>query len=202
MRDDKKAALRSDGTWNTHVAPPAQGRRPVVDRPLVSMVKNADNERSGFVGIHRDITELQRSQELLEDSHERLRNLAARLLVVREQERSAIARELHDELGQALTRLNIDLSWLTRQLPQRLQTPRVASMAAARRSHAADRAAHLVRAAAADPRRSRPRSGDRVARAGVRRVEWLPRASWICGSARCRGTATATSPSSASCRKR
>ena len=49
-------------------------------------------------------------------------------MAIREQERSSIARELHDELGQALTRLNIDVTWLTQQLPARLRTRRVAAM--------------------------------------------------------------------------
>ena len=49
-------------------------------------------------------------------------------MAIREQERSAIARELHDELGQALTRLNIDVTWLEQQLPARLRTRRVAAM--------------------------------------------------------------------------
>lgn len=48
----------------------------------------------------------------LEESEARLRELAAFLQTVREEERTRIARELHDELGQALTALRIDLGWL------------------------------------------------------------------------------------------
>ncbi|MDK9724635.1 MAG: response regulator [Sterolibacteriaceae bacterium MAG5] len=48
----------------------------------------------------------------LEESRGRLRELAAFLENVREEERSRIARELHDELGQSLTALRIDLGWL------------------------------------------------------------------------------------------
>ena len=51
-------------------------------------------------------------------SQERLRNLAARLHAVREEERTVIAREIHDQLGQALTGLKMDLAWLTRRLPE------------------------------------------------------------------------------------
>ena len=89
---------------------------------------NTDGRPVGLIAIHRDVTELRRNQELVKVSHERTRNLAARLLAIREQERSSIARELHDELGQALTRLNIDVTWLIQQLPARLRTRRVASM--------------------------------------------------------------------------
>jgi signal transduction histidine kinase len=49
-------------------------------------------------------------------------------MAIREQERSSIARELHDELGQALTRLNIDVAWLTQRLPVRLRSRRVEQM--------------------------------------------------------------------------
>lgn len=97
---------------------------------VVSMVTDSNGAPSGFIAIHRDITELRRNQEMLRESREQLRNLASRLMVVREEERSTIARELHDELGQALTRLKIDLSWLTGSLPGDLKTPRAMSMAA------------------------------------------------------------------------
>jgi len=46
-------------------------------------------------------------------------------MAVREEERAAIARELHDELGQALTRLNIDISRLADKLPKKYRTDRV-----------------------------------------------------------------------------
>lgn len=48
----------------------------------------------------------------LQESQSQLRELAAFLQTVREEERTHIARELHDELGQSLTALRIDLAWL------------------------------------------------------------------------------------------
>jgi signal transduction histidine kinase len=59
--------------------------------------------------------QLNQSQNRLRNSHKRLRELTAFLQTVREDERTAIARELHDELGQALTALRIDLGWLRNQ---------------------------------------------------------------------------------------
>jgi signal transduction histidine kinase len=53
--------------------------------------------------------ELKRSQELF-------RNLSVHLQIVREEERTRIARKIHDDLGQALTALKIDLSWLDKKL--------------------------------------------------------------------------------------
>jgi signal transduction histidine kinase len=52
----------------------------------------------------------------LTESYERLRALAANLEAVREEERTQIARELHDQLGQALTAMKFDLAWLTARL--------------------------------------------------------------------------------------
>jgi signal transduction histidine kinase len=47
-----------------------------------------------------------------------LRSLADHLQSVRENERTAIAREIHDELGQALTGLKMDLSWMAKKIPK------------------------------------------------------------------------------------
>lgn len=91
---------------------------------VASVVSTPEGQESGWIAIHRDVTELRRNQEMLEESHEQLRNLAARLMDIREHERTAFARELHDELGQMLTRLTIDLSWLMERLPKRLRSRR------------------------------------------------------------------------------
>lgn len=57
------------------------------------------------------------SQELVA-SRRQLQALSAHLQTVREDERSHIARELHDELGQMLTALKIDVSWLGHRAPE------------------------------------------------------------------------------------
>ena len=54
----------------------------------------------------------------LRNEREHLRALASRLQSIREEERIKIAREIHDGLGQALTRLKIDLSRLSKKLPK------------------------------------------------------------------------------------
>jgi signal transduction histidine kinase len=53
----------------------------------------------------------------LRKSEENLRALAAHVQSVREEEWARIAREIHDELGQALTGLKMDLTWVAKQLP-------------------------------------------------------------------------------------
>jgi signal transduction histidine kinase/DNA-binding response OmpR family regulator len=55
--------------------------------------------------------------EQVRSGRERLRQLTSYLQGAREEERTHIAREIHDEFGQALTALKMDLSWLSRRLP-------------------------------------------------------------------------------------
>jgi two-component system, NarL family, sensor histidine kinase UhpB len=65
-----------------------------------------------LLGISEDITERKRADTQLQRSFELLRTLSQRLDVVREEERTRIARELHDELGVRMTCMKMDLSRL------------------------------------------------------------------------------------------
>jgi PAS domain S-box-containing protein len=68
------------------------------------------------LSIARDITERKQAEEKLKKSSRLLRELATHLQTVREEERTMIAREIHDELGQVLTVLKIQLSLLSNKL--------------------------------------------------------------------------------------
>jgi len=69
--------------------------------------------------IASDLSEMKRAEQELRASSEQLRNLTAHLLSVREEERARISREVHDELGQSLTAVKMDLAWLAGRLPRR-----------------------------------------------------------------------------------
>jgi PAS domain S-box-containing protein len=85
--------------------------------PVELTVAEIRNEKSFFFcAFIRDITDRKKAEDLLKQSSEQLRQLSAHLQNVREDERIAIAREIHDELGQQLTVLKMDISWLKRKL--------------------------------------------------------------------------------------
>jgi PAS domain S-box-containing protein len=65
-----------------------------------------------LTAIFRDLTERQRAERELLETNRQLQELSASLQSVREEERAGIARELHDELGQMLTGIRMEVSWL------------------------------------------------------------------------------------------
>ncbi|MEE8321405.1 MAG: PAS domain-containing sensor histidine kinase, partial [Gammaproteobacteria bacterium] len=71
-----------------------------------------------MVSMTRDITERKQAEAQVLKSREHLRNLATRLQMIREDERTLIARKIHDELGQTLTGLKMDMFWLADRLPK------------------------------------------------------------------------------------
>jgi len=63
--------------------------------------------------------ELHAKSERLRESEDKLRRLAAHLISIREEERAHIAREIHDELGQVLTGLKMEVVWLAKHLREK-----------------------------------------------------------------------------------
>lgn len=70
-----------------------------------------------FTVVLRDLTERRKSDENLRVTNQRLLELSTAMQNVREQERAEVAREMHDELGQLLTGIRLELSWLGGRLP-------------------------------------------------------------------------------------
>jgi PAS domain S-box-containing protein len=78
----------------------------------------------GDIVVLTDISERREIEAELGQSYQQLRNLSRHLQSVREEESKRIAREIHDELGQALTALKMDLAWLSSRLPEGIREKR------------------------------------------------------------------------------
>ena len=95
-------ALRADGT----------------EFPIEASISQAgEGAKRLFTVILRDTTQRKASDDALRQREAELRELSARVLEAREEEKTIIARELHDELGQLLTALKMDVDWLRERLP-------------------------------------------------------------------------------------
>jgi PAS domain S-box-containing protein len=77
-----------------------------------SISQFGDENGKLYTVMLRDISAQVDAEHSLQRSHEELRELSANLLSIREEEKSRIARELHDDLGQQLTALKMDISSL------------------------------------------------------------------------------------------
>ncbi|OGW44579.1 MAG: hypothetical protein A2Y66_01185 [Nitrospirae bacterium RBG_13_41_22] len=95
--------IRPDGTfrWIDHVC------QPVFDK---------EGNFLGTRGSNRDITDRKLTEEALRESEKQLRYLSSQLIVAQEIERKRISRELHDELGQALTLMKMRLRFINENL--------------------------------------------------------------------------------------
>jgi len=80
------------------------------------LIRDAGGRAVRMVGGMTDITRRKEAEQRLERSRRQLRALSARLESLREEERTRIAREIHDELGQLLTALKMDLRWMEKKL--------------------------------------------------------------------------------------
>jgi PAS domain S-box-containing protein len=136
-----KGGLREHAEVPVHV-----GGRTFIYDLVAEPLRDASGAIVGITGASLDITERKQAEEELRASREQMRALAARTQAAREEERTAVAREIHDVLAQELTRLKIDLAWLAGRLakPGKSRSrdalvPRVAEM-----TGMADRAIHCV----------------------------------------------------------
>jgi len=89
---------------------------PIHGRDELSHLAQVFNDMAAALEL-REVRE-QEAKEALRRSREQLRDLASYLQDVREQERTRIAREIHDDFGQSLTILKMDLSWLKKHIIQ------------------------------------------------------------------------------------
>jgi PAS domain S-box-containing protein len=90
---------------------------------IASPLWGADGTFQGIIESRRDITERVQAQEALQQYAERLLALAAQRAEVSEAERQRLARELHDQVGQNLTALGINLNIVRTQMPEEAAAP-------------------------------------------------------------------------------
>lgn len=79
-------------------------------------VYDLQHKLSGIIGVSSDITERRKTENDIKDLSEQLRSLSSHLQNIREEERIQIARDIHDELGQQLTGLKMEISWLLKKV--------------------------------------------------------------------------------------
>src|SRR5260221_2429917 len=82
-----------------------------------SVLKDERGNVITILSLVHNVTERKRTEEKLRQVNAELRDLSSHLQNIQENERTTIAREIHDELGQQLTGLKMEVGWLTKKLP-------------------------------------------------------------------------------------
>jgi PAS domain S-box-containing protein len=113
-----EALLRRAAQRNCRGEIRLQSRKGTALSVLLSLNPLRLDSRRAVCLIASDLSDMKRAEQALRASSDQFRNLAAHLLSVREEERARISREVHDELGQSLTAVKMDLAWLAVRLPR------------------------------------------------------------------------------------
>jgi PAS domain S-box-containing protein len=112
------AELLQVGHWEGDLIKTARDGRRVVVAGRWALQWAKRGQAPSVLVINSDITERKQAEESLVLQKEQLRALAERLQWVREEDRKTVARDLHDQIGQILTAIKMDLSWISRHLPE------------------------------------------------------------------------------------
>jgi two-component system, NarL family, sensor histidine kinase UhpB len=86
----------------------------ILDRGYI--ILNNEGQAERMVGSMMDITQRKNAEQAQQQANHKLRELAAYLQQVREQERKYMAREIHDQFGQMVTALKMDVSWIHKKV--------------------------------------------------------------------------------------
>lgn len=117
------ATILSGSYWRGEIQNRKKNGEAYWEKVSISPIRNQNNEITHFLAVKVDITDRKHTEGRLRVREQELAELYAALQTVREEERRAVARELHDELGQMMTALRIDLDWLMAR--QQQAEPRV-----------------------------------------------------------------------------
>ncbi len=112
------ATLMRTGHWEGDLIKTAKDGRRVVVAGRWALQKGMRAQPPRMLVVNSDITERRRAEDLLILQTEQLRALADRLQWVREEDRKRVARDLHDQIGQILTSIKMDMAWISRHLPE------------------------------------------------------------------------------------
>ena len=96
----------------------------------LTLLKDETDSPFGIIDYSMDITDRKHGEEALLNSRNQLAALAVRLESVREEERTRIALEVHDVLGQALTGLKLDVAWVHKRITESIESARHAAVLA------------------------------------------------------------------------
>ena len=113
-----RAQLVEVGHWEGDLIKTTQDGRRVVVAGRWALQWGKRDQAPRVLVINSDITERKRGEESLVLQREQLRALAERLQWVREEDRKKVARDLHDQIGQILTAIKMDMTWMSRHLPE------------------------------------------------------------------------------------
>lgn len=106
------------GHWEGDLIKTTRDGRRVVVAGRWALQRGKRGQAPRVLVVNSDITERKRGEESLVLQKEQLRALAERLQQVREEDRKQVARDLHDQIGQILTAIKMDMTWMIRHLPE------------------------------------------------------------------------------------
>jgi PAS domain S-box-containing protein len=104
--------IKSGGEWHGEFHNKKKNGELYWELASITAIKDSNGQNTHYIAIKEDITRHKAMDKRLRESHNRLRSFAERLQMIREEERATIAREIHDDLGQSLTALKMDISWV------------------------------------------------------------------------------------------
>ncbi len=110
ITEDNTIGINNSGIWQHKKRNGEEVMVSILSHDIIFEGKQAKLE------LANDITEKIKAEENLQNSHNQLRELAKHLQTIRESERAHMSREIHDELGQQLTGLKMDISWIIKHI--------------------------------------------------------------------------------------